>query len=103
MNDDKRVKLSIDEQITHMKEKGILFSIEDEEFAKEYLRNNTYYFKLKSYNKLYDKDKDGKYRDLEFAYLRDLATIDSLLRRNILKIAIDIEHYLKVAMLRDFN
>ena len=81
---EKRVKLSIEEQINHMKKLGVKFSIEDEEFAKEYLCNNTYYFKLKAYNKLYDKDKEGKYIGLEFAYLRDLATIDSLFRRSIL-------------------
>ena len=98
-----RKKLSIEQQIVHMKEKGIQFNIEDEAYAKDYLSYNTYYFKLKAYCKLYDKDKDGKYKDLEFAYLRDLATIDSLLRRYIFKISVDIEHYLKVAMLRDFN
>lgn len=96
-------KLSIDQQIEHMKSKGILFTIEDEEYAAEYLTSNTYYFKLKAYCKLYDKDKEGKYIGLEFAYLRDLATIDSLFRRIIFKISVDIEHYLKVAMLKDFN
>ena len=96
-------KLSIDQQIEHMKSKGILFTIKDEAYAAKYLTLNTYYFKLKAYCKLYDKDKDGKYIGLEFAYLKDLATIDSLLRRIIFKISVDIEHYLKVAMLKDFN
>lgn len=92
----------MDQQIEHMKSKGIRFTIEDEDFARQYLSNNTYFFKLKAYDKLYDK-KDDTYIGLEFAYLRDLAIIDSLLRRIILRISIDIEHYLKVAMLRDFN
>ena len=78
-------KLTIDQQIKHMKSKGILFAIEDEKYAAEYLTFNTYYFKLKAYCKLYDKDKEGKYIGLEFAYLRDLATIDSLFRRIIFK------------------
>ena len=103
MDNSHRVKFSIEQQINHMKDKGVCFTIKDEEFAKEYLNTNTYYFKLKAYSKLYDKDKDGKYIGLEFAYLRDLAIIDSLLRKIILKISIDIEHYLKVSMLRDFN
>lgn len=103
MESNHRVKFTIQQQIDRMKENGIKFTIEDEEFAKEYLSYNTYFFKLKAYSKLYDKDRYGKYIDLEFAYLRDLATIDSLLRKIILKIAIDIEHYLKVVMLRDFN
>lgn len=104
---ERRPKLSVAEQIQHMKSKGIQFNIEDENFAKKYLTDNTYYFKLKAYEKLYTQlplgENKGKYLNLEFAYLRDLATIDSLLRKRILSIAIDIEHYLKVALLRDFN
>lgn len=107
MADERKEKLDIDKQIEHMKSKGIKFNIEDEDFAKNYLLNNTYYFKLKSYEKLYSQyqseDNKGKYINLEFAYLRDLATIDSLLRKKILSIAIDIEHYLKVDLLKDFN
>ena len=99
----RKPKLTIDQQIEHMKSKGILFTIKNEKYAAEYLTSNTYYFKLKAYCKLYDKDKEGKYIGLEFAYLRDLATIDSLFRRIIFKISVDIEHYLKVAMLKDFN
>lgn len=90
-----------------MKNKGIKFNIEDENFAIDYLQNNTYYFKLKAYQKLYNTynsgDNKGQYLNLEFAYLRDLATIDSLLRKKILSISIDVEHYLKVKLLKDFN
>lgn len=104
---ERKEKLNVAEQIQHMKNKGIKFNIENEEFAAEYLTHNTYYFKLKAYEKLYNKSPSGenknKYINLEFAYLRDLATIDSLLRKKILSIAIDIEHYLKVALLKDFN
>lgn len=107
MAGERKEKLDIDKQIDHMKSKGIQFNIEDESFAKDYLSNNTYYFKLKSYEKLYNQyhseDNKGKYINLEFAYLRDLATIDSLLRKKILSMAIDIEHYLKVDLLKDFN
>ena len=103
----RKKKLNVTEQIEHMKGKGIKFNIEDELFAKDYLTNNTYYFKLKAYEKLYNKSPSGenkdKYINLEFAYLRDLATIDSLLRKRILSVAIDIEHYLKVKLLYDFN
>ena len=104
---DRKEKLSIEKQIEHMKSKGIKFNIENEAFAAEYLSNNTYYFKLKAYEKLYNKyttgDNAGQYVNLEFAYLRDLATIDSLLRKKILSIAIDVEHYLKVKLLKDFS
>ena len=104
---ERKQKLDVVGQVEHMKSKGIKFNIEDENFARDYLQNNTYYFKLKAYQKLYDTyksgDNIGQYLNLEFAYLRDLATIDSLLRKKILSIAIDVEHYLKVKLLQDFN
>ena len=47
-----KIKLSIKNQIIHMKEeKGIKFNIINEEEAKEFLKNNNYYFKIKSYAK----------------------------------------------------
>lgn len=49
-------KLSIDEQIDYMKNKsGIKFNIVSEQEAKEFLKNNNYYFKIKSYAKNYEK------------------------------------------------
>lgn len=102
-----RPKLSVDGQINHMKKKGIKFNVFNEEKAKSYLENNTYYFKLKAYEKLFDKysspEKKNTYVNLEFAYLCDLATIDSYLRKEIINISLDIEHYLKVLLLRNFN
>ena len=76
-----------------MKAQGIRFSVMTEEDAAKYLEINTYYFKIKVYAKLYEKytdkadsDRYGKYIDLDFAYLRDLATIDSYLRKTILRL-----------------
>jgi len=52
--------------------KGIRFNIADEKSAKEFLINNNYYFKVKSYAKNYAKHLNGKnkgkYINLEFAY-----------------------------------
>ena len=42
----KKPKLSLDEQIEHLKDKGILFNIMDESDAKKYLEQNNNYFKL---------------------------------------------------------
>ena len=39
-------KLSLEGQIEHLKEKGVLFNIMDEEVAKEYLTQHNNYFKL---------------------------------------------------------
>ena len=70
-------KLTIEEQINYMRDKsGIKFNIINEEDARVFLGNNTYYFKLKSYAKNYDKhiigEKNGKYINLEFSYLVEL-------------------------------
>ncbi len=100
-------RLSITEQIHHMKSKNIKFTIITEDEAASYLENSTYYFKIKAYAKLYDKyestEKRGQYVDLEFAYLYDLSNIDAHFRKSILMIALDIEHYLKATLLREFN
>lgn len=102
-----KAKLSIDEQIDHMKtKKGILFNIVNEETAKSFLTNHNYYFRLKAYAKNYDQYNSGphkgKYINLEFAYLQELSTLDMYLRKCILKMTIDIEHFLKTQLMRDF-
>jgi len=91
-------------QIQHLKDKGIKFVICSEEEAFEYLRKNSNYFKLTSYRKNYDKyqggSNEGKYIGLDFAYLRDLSVIDMKLRYVIIQLALDIEHYAKMNLLR---
>lgn len=46
-------KLSLEGQIEHLKEKGVLFNIMDEESAKEYFTQHNNYFKLTAYTLLY--------------------------------------------------
>ena len=100
-------KLSLDGQIEHLKKKGVLFNIMDEDAAKAYLTLNNNYFKLTAYRKNYDKHPDGenkeKYIDLEFAYLVDLAEIDMQLRYRIVHMALDIEHHTKLQLLRKMD
>ena len=96
-------KLNLEEQIEYLKDKGVKFSIIDEKEAKDILMNRTYYFKIKSYSKNYEKDNNGKYIDLEFAYLVELSKLDMYLRRILLDITLDVEHTLKTSLLRDFN
>ena len=100
-----KAKLSVDEQIDYMKNaRGVKFSIVNEAEAREFLLKNNYYFKLKSYAKNYDKYLNGpnkdKYINLEFAYLKELSTLDMHLRKSILQMTLDIEHYLKTQLLR---
>ena len=103
----RKPRLSVQEQVEHMKSQGIQFQCMNELEAAEYLEESTYYFKIKAYAKLFDKytkaEKKDQYINLDFAYLVDLSIIDAGIRRHILKMSLDIEHYLKVALLRDFN
>jgi hypothetical protein len=98
-----KTKLSIRDQIIHMKDlKGVNFSIINETDAEKFLMENNYYFKLKSYAKNYDKyvsgKSAGKYINLEFAYLKELSTLDMYLRKFIIKMTLDIEHFLKIQL-----
>ena len=95
--------LTIDEQIAHMKSKGITFNIMSEEDAKEFLTHNNYYMKLASYRANYQKHQEGKnvgrYINLDFAYLKELSTIDMHLRYQLFEMCLDIEHALKVRLI----
>lgn len=97
-------KLTVEEQVAHLKSKGVQFTIMDEAAAMEYLRENSNYFKVTSYRKNYqqhpDGAKQGQYVRLEFAYLADLAAIDMHLRYQIVQMALDIEHHVKLQILR---
>ena len=87
------------EQIEYLKCKDISFKKCSEQDAARYLRENNNYFKLTSYRKNYDKCGD-KYIKLDFGYLKDLAIIDMKLRYVLVQLALDIEHYAKMEILR---
>lgn len=97
-------KLTISEQVEKLKRKGVRFIDADEEYAKSFLTNNTFYYKLTSYRKNFEKEKEKeKYKDLDFAYLVDLSIIDMHISNEALKICSCIEHALKTQLLRDFD
>lgn len=100
----KKPMLTVDELVQYMKDKGIQFTITTEEDAKKHLCAHNNYFKLTSYRKNYTKrtsgEKAGQYEHLEFAYLRELARIDTEIRHILLDMALDIEHFLKVALIK---
>ena len=97
-------KLSTEEQVQHLVAKGVKFTVVSEEDATNYLRQNNNYFKLTAYRKNFPKhyggSSNGKYHNLEFAQLQDLAIIDMRLRYLLMHMALDIEHYTKVLIIQ---
>ena len=96
--------LSTEGQINHLISKGVKFNIVSIEEATAYLKENNNYFKLRAYRKNFPKHPDGeqvgKYINLDFAQLKDLSIIDMRLRYTLMQMALDIEHFAKVNLLR---
>lgn len=99
--------LKITEMIPYLKEKNIKFIKCDEEKSEKYLRENNNYFNVTAYKNNFVKyqcgNYIGKYIDLDFAYLKDLAIIDYRTRIVLFKMIIDIEHYLKLRILNSIE
>ena len=87
-------------------EKGIQFNIMSEEQAVEYFSQRNNYLRTAPYRKNYPKHiagpNEGKYINLEFAYLTELSTLDFYLREILLEMCIDVEHDLKVSTVEVF-
>lgn len=83
-------------------EKGIKFDLITKEQAELFLKERNNYMRVASYRKNYEKYK-GKYLNLDFKYLVELSTLDMYLRAIILKMCINIEHSLKVQILKDIE
>ncbi|MBR3720874.1 MAG: Abi family protein [Clostridia bacterium] len=103
MYKDIKPMLNAEELINHLEAKGVKFELISKEDAKKYLEENNNYFKLSSYRKnfpKYDKEEnEGKYIDLDFKMLVDLSIIDMRLRKTMLSMVLDLEHYAKVRLL----
>lgn len=92
--------LTAKEQVKHSEGKGVQFNDFSKTKAIRYLEENNNYFKLRAFRKNYIKGEDGKYLHLDFADLVDLAIIDNRLRAILLEMAISIEHFSKVHLLK---
>lgn len=92
--------LTAKEQVKHSEGKGVQFNDFSKTKAIRYLEENNNYFKLRAFRKNYIKGEDGKYLHLDFAALVDLAIIDNRLRAILLEMAISIEHFSKVHLLK---
>lgn len=95
--------LTPSELIKHLESKGVKFELINKEDAQKYLEENNNYFKLVSYRKNFPKyekgENCGKYIDLDFKMLMDLSIIDMKIRKTMLSIVLDLEHYAKVKLL----
>lgn len=95
--------LTANELIEHLQEKGVKFNMINKNDAQKYLEDNNNYFKLVSYRKNFPKyekgENIGKYIDLDFKMLMDLSIVDMRIRKTMLSIVLDLEHYAKVKLL----
>lgn len=86
-------------------EKGITFHYINKQNAARYLIEKNNYLRTASYRKNYPKhlngSQNGKYINLDFAYLIELSIIDMYFRELLLNMCIDVEHDLKVKIISD--
>ena len=95
-------KLTIPEIISYCKETlGITFNLKSEEEAAVFLAKHNYFFRLKQYADFGEKTKSGKFTNVDFGQMVELSTVDMFLRKLILKMTLDFEHYLKVKIIND--
>ncbi len=97
-------KLNIQGQIEHFKSQGVGFDLMSEGEAAEYLRSHCNYFRLQAYCKNFPKHPGGKHKGeyiyLDFAKLVDLSIIDKRMRYVLLQMALDVEQFAKMKLLR---
>ena len=107
MTNNNKPLLSTPQLIAHLKSKGITFNYISEIEAVDFLENHNYFFKLYSYRKNYQKilagKNAGKYIGLDFAYLKELSILDYHLRILILHMSLNLEHALKVMLIKDIE
>ena len=96
--------LTVEEQIEHLKSKGVTFGLCSEKDAAEYLSERTYFFKIAAYRTLFEKRvgglRNGQYFNLDFGHLRALASLDRDLRYALLPLTLDIEHAARTKLVR---
>ncbi len=102
-------KLTLTDQIAYMRDtKKIQFDANfSETMAQDFLTNHNYFFKLKSYSKLFEKsqkiNEENQYTDLHFSQLVELSRIDLYIRQLIINITLSIEHSLKIELILDIS
>ncbi len=98
----RQAKLNNRELINHLSDKNVTFNKISKGQAITFLDKNNYYYKISAFRKNFKKI-NGKYVNLDFGYLQDLASIDMKLRNTLLEISINVEHFIKVELSRQIN
>ena len=100
-------KMSSKELVQKMIDKGIDIAPHSSEEVEEYLLNSNNFFRVCSYRKNYQKYEKGRnkgrYIGLSFDQLKALAILDMKVRKALLGMCIDVEHSLKLYILRDIE
>lgn len=95
--------LTIEQQIMHLKQKGVSFELCPEAEAARILAGRDHYFRLAAYRVLFPKrvggPRDGQYAGLDFGHLVDLAAIDRELRGFLLPLTLDVENSAKTRLI----
>ena len=106
-NKEEKPKQTAVQLVKKMKNKGITFRYITEAEAADYFTDRNNYMRTAAYRKNYQKynngTQKGKYIGLDFSYLQELSTIDMHFRFLVSKMCLDIEHDLKVRMLKDIE
>lgn len=94
--------LTIEQQIEHLRRKGVSFELCSEAKAARILAGQDHYFRLAAYRVLFPKrvggPRDSQYAGLDFGHLVDLAAIDRELRSFLLPLTLDVENSAKTRL-----
>ncbi len=95
--------LTVEQQIMHLKQRGVSFELCAEAEAACILAGQDRYFRLAAYRVLFPKHvggpRDGQYAGLDFRHLVDLAAIDRELRGFLLPLTLDVESSAKTRLI----
>lgn len=104
-NKTNKPKLTSHQLVAKMRdEKGITFRYDSLDEAELFLIDRNNYLRLACYRNSYQKHSSGKnagkYIDLDFAYLKELAVLDMHYRFIVKEMCSDIEHFISVHLLK---
>ena len=107
MNRTDKPKLSSEQLVKKLEDKGVTFKYISQKDAEKFLQERNNFLRVAAYRKNYHKYENGinkgKYENLDFSYLQELSVIDMHFRYMVLKMCLDIEHALKVKLLADIE